>query len=889
MNQAHTSQRTRIEQALSYAHQGIRVIPLRPNSKEPILNDWPNQASADGNQVHQWFETYPDCNYGLLMGEGIVVIDVDNKKGKDGNQSLEELRSSGEIPQTLCVATPNNGRHYYLKSDQELQTRHPWFEGIDFQASRSYVVGPGSAIDEREYLIVSETRDIAPVPDWLIEELQAPKGKNAKVLSTHEPRPAPSAKGHDHRIDQLLSGIDPDLPHDQWIEVLFAILNVFGAGEKCVEDLRNWSKNGTSYTDADFDKAIKSHDPTREQQVGIPRLRELARRYPRPDRWLPFHPDAEDLERRVLNSAIEMMKHFGNNPTEEHLKGIRAIVRMLTHGIYEQESKFRNAFPLETGMGKTTCVVALAKELQHTDKSLLIAAERIEQLDELQEQMLEEGVDPAKIGIFHRSEGKYPYCPSIKVDAIPDVQFLLLAHNRIKSASMRATSDTLLRFKTSKRDLVIWDESLIPTSARYAERRSLRKAISNWSIDYEEKQLKGRHSPNKGHLYEEFSRFLATAADAIAKEQDDASVLSLPVLAGAARDYDPVINTWGNARDKDRELLRNLVSFSNHGDIRIVCIADGSVVVQFVQTVDEAFDKIVVLDASAQIRDLVAFDPTVTVFPLRVTKDYGNVSIRWADAFSSKDSFERYPEQLDLYLVELDAILAEIPKSEPLLVFCLKDLKEKLVEWKQARHPLREIEILHWGLHRASNRYSHIKYMATVGVQYRDTSEIAASIIGQTRTLNYPLVDADVRQTKNSEQAELLYQGISRGNSRRTSNGKAGEQTIYLFHPKKDMDQLRPLLDQVMPNAQWTTYETKALKKPARADAEDYIGIGDAIAIQLASTPPAKTYVSVKELKRTVAPSINSNTSTWRNAKRRAESKIIGWEVKRQGYQRRMD
>lgn len=886
MNIDHTPHQTRIEQALSFAAQGIRVIPLSPNSKKPLLNDWPVNASSDADQIRQLFQTYPDCNYGLLMGEGTVVIDVDNKNGKDGFKSLGKLVAKGPIPTTLAVETPNCGMHYYLTSDQQFPKRQNWFEGIDFQASASYVVGPGSVIDGREYLVVGETRTIAPAPNWLIEEFLSVPLKDAKGIAGTETRPARPAHTNRSHITQLLRGIDPDLPHDDWIEVLFAVLNVFGTDPECVEMLREWSIDGVTYNDADFDKAITSHDPTRQQKVGIPRLIELATRWPHQDRWLPFHPEAEDLERRVLAATLEIMDRHGNKPSEQHLQGIQAIVRMLTHGIFEKEHKFRKAFPLETGMGKTTCVIALAKELQHTDKSLLIAAERIEQLDELQRQMKHEGIDPSAIGIFHRSEAKYRDCPSIKERDIPNVQFLLVAHNRIKSASMRDTFHELLRYKNAKRDMVIWDESLVATRARYAERSDLRKAISNWRIDFEEKQLKGRRSPNYSYVYDEFSKFLATAGEVLAKDHEDGFLLNIPALSGSAGDYNQAINSMGNGNGPDRELLRDLVAFANHGDIRIVRILNGSVLVQFVQTVDEAFDKIVILDASAQIRDLVTYDPTVSVFPLRVSKDYGNVTIKWADSFSSRDSFDRDPEQFNLYLKELDAILAEIPKDEPLLVFCLKDVEQKLREWWEVNHPLREIPILHWGQHRASNRYSHIKYVATVGVLYRDISEIAASIIGQTHSLNYPLVDADVRRTANSEQADLLYQGISRGNSRRSLNGKAGEQTIYLFHPRRDMDQLRPLLEQVMPNAQWTSYQPKALRKLPRADSETYTTIGEDLVKELASTPPAREYVSVKELKRKVAPKVASNSSTWRNAKKHAESKLIGWEVRGQSYQR---
>lgn len=177
--------------------------------------------------------------------------------------------------------------------------------------------------------------------------------------------------------------------------------------------------------------------------------------------------------------------------------------------------------------------------------------------------------------------------------------------------------------------------------------------------------------------------------------------------------------------------------------------------------------------------------------------------------------------------------------------------------------------------------------MATLGVLYRDRKEIAASIIGQTRNLHYPVIDADIEQTMYSEQADMLYQGISRGNSRRTFDGKAGEQHIYLFHPESDIKKMMALLCDVMPQANWIEYQPQVMQKPVRQNAEEYLMLGAQIVdLLLFRTPLATQSVSTRSIREQIAPEVDSNGSTWRNALKHAKGMLFGWERKGQSFVR---
>lgn len=179
--------------ALRYAHRGWAVLPLHtivngkcscqnncdspgkhPRIKQGLLN-----ATTDINQITQWWHKWPQANIGIRTGSvsGIVVIDIDPRH--DGDNSLSKLEHTyRQLPDTLEAGTGSGGRHVYF--------RHPggyipngagiFGDGIDIRGDGGYVVAPPSIhISGRKYSwdIGTEQYDLAPMPDWLIQLLQA--------------------------------------------------------------------------------------------------------------------------------------------------------------------------------------------------------------------------------------------------------------------------------------------------------------------------------------------------------------------------------------------------------------------------------------------------------------------------------------------------------------------------------------------------------------------------------------------------------------------------------------------------------------------------------------------------------------------------------------------
>ena len=49
--------------ALRYAAMGLRVLPIRPASKAPMLLDWPTRASVDPDTIRGWGGKKPHSTF----------------------------------------------------------------------------------------------------------------------------------------------------------------------------------------------------------------------------------------------------------------------------------------------------------------------------------------------------------------------------------------------------------------------------------------------------------------------------------------------------------------------------------------------------------------------------------------------------------------------------------------------------------------------------------------------------------------------------------------------------------------------------------------------------------------------------------------------------------
>jgi hypothetical protein len=175
------------QKALELAGMGFHVFPLRSNSKLPLIKDFPNRATRDPEQIKAWWvdpvlETERDYNVGISTSkfgdnETLIVIDVDNKGDKKGDDSLLALELEGkDVPPTLTQFTPTGGIHFiYRHFEPVKQGVNVLGNGIDIRAKGGFIVAAGSEVEAGKYKMMSGP--VTQAPKWLVSACGKPKEK----------------------------------------------------------------------------------------------------------------------------------------------------------------------------------------------------------------------------------------------------------------------------------------------------------------------------------------------------------------------------------------------------------------------------------------------------------------------------------------------------------------------------------------------------------------------------------------------------------------------------------------------------------------------------------------------------------------------------------------
>src|SRR3990167_3656182 len=179
-----------LEKALHFAGLGFYVFPCQKNSKLPAVKEWPAVATRDVRKIRNWWTNgFAECNFGIYTGkfgdpkneEGLLVVDVDVKSDKKGNETLLELELQGfELPKTFTQDTPSGGTHHVYRVPKSAKVRsgtNVIGPGVDIRASGGYVVGSGSTLPNGVYRHFE--RNLAGTPAWLMDRASSRRPESA--------------------------------------------------------------------------------------------------------------------------------------------------------------------------------------------------------------------------------------------------------------------------------------------------------------------------------------------------------------------------------------------------------------------------------------------------------------------------------------------------------------------------------------------------------------------------------------------------------------------------------------------------------------------------------------------------------------------------------------
>src|ERR1039457_237800 len=146
--------------ACEYAERGLFVLPA--NGKLPLTPRGFHSASKDPDKVRKWWKRWPEANIGIACdASDLVVLDVDKRSG--GFDTLDELESSCELPETPCSHTGGDGLHAFFRfPGVALKGTH---NGIDIK-HHGYVIAPPSmhASGQRYEWIIDLDQPIGSLP-----------------------------------------------------------------------------------------------------------------------------------------------------------------------------------------------------------------------------------------------------------------------------------------------------------------------------------------------------------------------------------------------------------------------------------------------------------------------------------------------------------------------------------------------------------------------------------------------------------------------------------------------------------------------------------------------------------------------------------------------------
>jgi hypothetical protein len=100
------SNHTVLEHFDKLTSHGVKVIPLRENSKAPMCKGWNRDWNHD--KCRERLKIFPEANIGILLGD---IIDVEGDS-KEANQTIERLVGNYPHP----TYTSNRSTHHLFQT-----------------------------------------------------------------------------------------------------------------------------------------------------------------------------------------------------------------------------------------------------------------------------------------------------------------------------------------------------------------------------------------------------------------------------------------------------------------------------------------------------------------------------------------------------------------------------------------------------------------------------------------------------------------------------------------------------------------------------------------------------------------------------------------------------
>jgi len=601
--------------------------------------------------------------------------------------------------------------------------------------------------------------------------------------------------------------------------------------------------------------------------------------------------------------VTSLLEERGNILSSPHKDALEQLMRLFS-GYAAGTTRGRVAFPLPTGMGKTTGVVAFIVAMHRLGYRVpvAVAASRVQALIALRQELLDLGVPEQDIGITHSDQDAEVPSTGCRPEDGRLVQ--LVTHARVRMG--QDYLGLFQQFRGQPRPLLVYDETMFRSDAFAFSELSVRAAVEGLAPFVEAKPellpvvdyLKGAVWAIQQQL-RETSRLGHAGGLPLELPEVHAEVLDL---------WRTILGRSGRPRS-DVEVLQQLLEVSQL-PLQVLAMPGGGGAVALRAAVSDQLENVVILDASAPVRELVALDPSVRLYgPMPENlKSFEDVEVTQLLAAGGRTSMEQgfsssRAETSQAAREVVDIVAEELARdpSRCFLVFTFKRSSLKALDMQASlKVALREagvdpeervqtseglkprLNFLHWGKHEGINGFAFCETVILAGVLHRAHLDIAAAIRGQRGDLTSPTSHDLVTKVIKSEVAHCVYQAASRGACRRMDQGRAKAMRLWLIHYDPD---LRETLEPVMPGARWTLKEPRFLKKSTLGQ----LGreLRGRILEALHEQPEEVLKVSIRALKKQMAlESTDAAKRAFTRALRGLDLQAHGWVIEGQSLVR---
>lgn len=607
-------------------------------------------------------------------------------------------------------------------------------------------------------------------------------------------------------------------------------------------------------------------------------------------------PDDHDprplLTEAAHNALCARLLSFKNILSPEHREALRSVLRGFTCLAFG--GRGRIAYPLATGMGKTQAVVAwCAAAFQHgafdgAGISIAVSTSHVAALCRLKRDLIEAGVPASFIGLVHSKRydprrvgctGDIPdgYASEPSDPDAADRPILLATQQRIRGGR----SEVFNIYQGHRRDLLIWDESLIASCAQAINwghlEADLQPVVFSLSKD------------GAGHrfLVDAIRILNAERAGRVAGGSPQPLMLPMPAtgLDGVRLELEALMKyrPAPTVRLVMPRLLE-LLTMAAH-PLAMNFTDEGEAVVSYDVEVPADLEAVAVLDASYPIRELCLMDGRMQngLSGCSELKRYDQVQVNFAvkgagyetvsKDLNGKDSFYR--------AFVTQAVQASGPDAN-VLVFTFKrksgaeqpcaDVLRRALEDADLAPDAQvngrpRVSFLTWGNETSLNDYAHCSHVVFAGVLHRSQIDLSGAMVGQAGNLLLSPSAAKVRDVVVSELAHCLYQAMSRGTCRNVRNGQADAMTVWLAMQDQ---RVRQRLDAIAPGMRWETWH------PAGHSGSQAFKVARAVVGFLRDLPVSTNAISTTAIKR--ALDVTASPKVWTLALSAVIDQTTEWE-----------